>query len=779
VAGSLLATAFEKAGGKRLIIAADQAYLISSGDRASPLAQMLAACSTVLDQELTHVAASFVDLGDPGRDEPITIPDLPSHGIFAVRNHQLLGREIVPQPLSAVPPRQLRPGGTYLVSGAGGTIGKRLCRHLLDAFEATVIAIGRSEIDQTEFAPSSGGKLLRLVADVQDDDSIRSALAAAGVGAREVDGVFHLAGVTQEVDLVSRQDADDLERLAAARCRGMLALDRVFADEQPDFLVVFSSTASVLGGAGLYGYSASCALADGLAEHLANAGRNWLSLGWDGWATPRGKGQLALESTFFSEDEALALLDRLLVKGRAGHLLCMRGDPVVRAARARKSFGSGDHSIDATVKSEQGSQEPIIVEMAALWAQLMGRPVDPDQDFFRLGGDSLLAVKLSSAIRKRWNVRTPMSLFMEKATPRDLALYVESLLGRPAEGPVSVALVPSPAAGAMEPRLRDFNDALRHWAKLVMADVYDAIPSPGEVTPQHRRLFGYIQEIVEEDSSLADFGPARRQSERQAVEADLLDRAGNTVYASVFRGLFTLGWSFPEILRGEESGVYLMFEGEEESLANQAYRKLPEAAETLERMASLISAIAVPKDRPLRVLEIGAGLGVATERVLPILPPNTEYIFTDISQSFFPAIQQRFPQLRCEILDLDNPAPQLSVSNQKFDLILGSNALHCAASLPHSIERLTSMLAADGIVVLMETIQNEPWHLIAMGTLPGFLSCQDFRAAQAGPFATLAAWRKLWGHVGFELELSPDEARRAEELGQTAFIIHRSVGGLA
>lgn len=770
---SLLATALDEIGGTRFIVLAERAYLIRPGDRASPIGQMLAACTTVVDQELPRITATFIDVGLVGPDSSVAAPDLHRPGVFALRDQRLLLREIVPQPLSAVQPRHLRNGGTYLVSGAGGSIGRRLCHHLAEHFEATVIAVGRSRIEPAGPMPSRG-EIVTLVADVEDTHSLRSAFVAAALTADGFDGVFHLAGVTQEVDLVGRQSAKDLARLMAARCGGMLAIEQLFAEREPDFLVVFSSTASVLGGAGLYGYSASCALADGLAERYASAGRNWLSVGWDGWATSRSTGQLELESTFFSEDEALTLLDRLLVRGRTGHLLCMRGNPALRAARARTSFRPAARAAEADYDPATTSDEPIVTEMAALWAQLMGRPVAPDEDFFRLGGDSLLAVKLSSAIRKQWSVRAPMSLFMEKATPRDLALYVEDRLGRPSDAPSIATVEPPRAADTEEPRLRDFNDALRRWARLVMADVYETISSPAQVIAQHQRLFGYVQEIVEEDPSLTDLGSAQRQCERQACEADLIERAGDTVYRSVFRGLFALGGAFAEILKGEESGVYLMFEGDEDSLASQAYRRLPEAAETLDRMAELVTGLDIPEGRPLRVLEIGAGLGVATERVVPNLPPDTEYVFTDISASFFPAILQRFPQLRCEVLDLDSPVAQLSGGTEQFDLILGSNALHCAASLSHSIERLASMLAPGGAVVLMETINNEPWHLIAMGTLPGFLSCEDFRAALAGPFAPLAAWRKLWGQAGLEVELSPDEARRAEELGQTAFVIRRA-----
>jgi acyl transferase domain-containing protein len=421
-----------------------------------------------------------------------------------------------------------------------------------------------------------------------------------------------------------------------------------------------------------------------------------------------------------------------------------------------------------TGKTSTQTYPSIVTEMVALWSHELGLELGPESDFFQLGGDSFRAACLLSAIRKRWSVKLPMSLLMKSGTPRKLARYVSKEM----ESTETLAVERSDHSKTSFPptdvRLRDFNDELRSWAKLVMAEAYDTIEPSGHVVQEHARLYDHVREIVEE-GRLVEKSPVARAAELRTCEAKLLDRAGSSVYGSIFGRLFTLGRSFPQILQGEESGLYLTFEGGESSLANQAYRGLPETAETLEKMVSLVADFAAHK-KPLKVLEIGGGLGIATERVVPILPIGSDYVFTDISGGFFPAISEKFPQIRCEILDLNEAGWSLARDAVKYDLILGSNALHCAASIPRSLKHLCAMLASDGALVLMETTDNEPWHLIALGTLPGFLNCRDFRTAEAGPFVNLTDWRRLCAEVGLEFDITAEQAEWAALSGQAAFI---------
>ena len=79
-------------------------------------------------------------------------------------------------------------------------------------------------------------------------------------------------------------------------------------------------------------------------------------------------------------------------------------------------------------------------------------------------------------------------------------------------------------------------------------------------------------------------------------------------------------------------------------------------ASVLRRAAALVG------DRPLRILEIGAGTGGTTRYLLPEIDVDFEYTFTDISPLFLTQAKDRFkndPRLRVALLDIErSPAQQ-------------------------------------------------------------------------------------------------------------------------
>ncbi|MGA2078247.1 MAG: amino acid adenylation domain-containing protein, partial [Terriglobia bacterium] len=69
--------------------------------------------------------------------------------------------------------------------------------------------------------------------------------------------------------------------------------------------------------------------------------------------------------------------------------------------------------------------------LAGMWSELLRRPnVGLNQDFFDLGGDSLLAIRLFSRVEKNFGVTLPLSTLFESATVATLAGVIESRLCR-------------------------------------------------------------------------------------------------------------------------------------------------------------------------------------------------------------------------------------------------------------------------------------------------------------------------------------------------------------
>jgi acyl carrier protein len=68
-------------------------------------------------------------------------------------------------------------------------------------------------------------------------------------------------------------------------------------------------------------------------------------------------------------------------------------------------------------------------EVAEIWQQLLGiQRIGIHDDYFELGGDSLLATQIIYRIRERFNVEVPLDKFFEDVTVAALAERVGALL---------------------------------------------------------------------------------------------------------------------------------------------------------------------------------------------------------------------------------------------------------------------------------------------------------------------------------------------------------------
>lgn len=157
---------------------------------------------------------------------------------------------------------------------------------------------------------------------------------------------------------------------------------------------------------------------------------------------------------------------------------------------------------------------------------------------------------------------------------------------------------------------------------------------------------------------------------------------------------------------------------------------------------------ALAADRhPVRILELGAGVGGTTADLLPVLDGlPVEYHFTDVSSFFLDAARARFahhPWLRFDLLDLNAELPP----PRSFDIVLAANVLHNARHCGAALRRLRDLLRPGGHLVVIESCREHCQLLTSMhflmsprpgGVRPGR---DDVRAGTDRIFLTESQWR--------------------------------------
>ena len=286
-----------------------------------------------------------------------------------------------------------------------------------------------------------------------------------------------------------------------------------------------------------------------------------------------------------------------------------------------------------------------------------------------------------------------------------------------------------------------------------------------EVLPEHTQLLRRMLEILSRSGVLQakDEGfvvavgadaPLPDDMPRDA-EAFLTEVTERFPHAANEIGLFRrCAGALPDVLRGNEDPLSLLF-GDAEPTAGDLYRLAPvwRAANRMlgEVVRSLVDEL--PDDRQLRVLEVGAGIGSATDRILPELPAGRfDYVYTDISAGFFADAEARFstdaPSIDYRVLDIEKDPMDQGFEPHAHDLIIAANVLHATRHLDETLAHCRSLLAPSGLLVALENQRGRGWMDLIFGQLDGWWRYADrYREnhALAGP----DVWCRALADTGF------------------------------
>jgi len=209
-----------------------------------------------------------------------------------------------------------------------------------------------------------------------------------------------------------------------------------------------------------------------------------------------------------------------------------------------------------------------------------------------------------------------------------------------------------------------------------------------------------------------------------------------------------------EFLRDEEEPLSALFPTGS-PIAEHLYSDSPTLGPYNRIVADAVAEIVrqLPEGETLRILEVGAGTGGLTSLLLPLLPAErTDYVFTDVSQSFLNRAKDRFrafPFVRYEILDVEGDAREQGFHEDSFDLIVICDAVHATADLRATLSGLRGLLASGGVLALMEMTTPPRWCDLVFGLLPGWWAFSDVDLRPS--HATLAApgWLSVLAQCGY------------------------------
>ena len=352
--------------------------------------------------------------------------------------------------------------GVHVVTGGTGGLGLLTSRWLAQRRVGHLILASRSGAlanaadSEWESIQASGANVSLERCDTSEIVQVQKLFALAqGRGAvYPLRGVWHAAGVLADA-VMPKQCASGLAQVCATKAQGMWSMHATAVKSAIDAVALFSSVASLFGGAGQVNYAAANACLDALAAFRRVAGVASTSVQWGAWAEvgmashgAAGERMAAFEAaTGFARvrmAQGLAALGTA-VRYIAPSVLGVVPGPWIRnlgadppaflSAFASKIAGASPMGAGLEEVAEGISME----SMLELVKRMAGGSVDADAPLMEAGVDSLGAVELRNQLQGAVGdgVTLPSTLVFDHPTARQILVLLQ-----PAET-VSASTTPS------------------------------------------------------------------------------------------------------------------------------------------------------------------------------------------------------------------------------------------------------------------------------------------------------------------------------------------------
>lgn len=457
-----------------LIISNDMQAVTGKESVCSYKATLLGPCM-VIPKEYQNVACQSIDIAEKDfqfSPDSKLVDNLLSEfnqefvdKVLAYRDHERWLRSLKKIKLkkSTEPNSRLRKGGVYLITGGLGGIGLTIGEYLAKTVQADLIFIGRSpfpkknkwkkclskgnhqidichKINKVKHLESLGSKVLIIAADVTDKKQMKTAIAKSEKRFGKIQGVIHAAGILND-GIIQLKKQEDASKVLAPKLKGALVIDSLFKNEKLDFLILFSSTSSIFAPVGQVDYSAANAFLDAFAQHNFYLNKHrCVSINWNLW---RDVG-LAVGSTIdkklfelsLSPKEGVEVFSRILSFNESPQIIVSTVSPEswgkLQASNLTENSDLGRTNISSidlkqltNTRSDSSSNDAEQL-LAEIWQDLLGiKEIGIHEDFFGLGGNSLIALRLFNKIEETFNKKIPLATLYQAPTINQLSRVIE------------------------------------------------------------------------------------------------------------------------------------------------------------------------------------------------------------------------------------------------------------------------------------------------------------------------------------------------------------------
>jgi acyl transferase domain-containing protein/tryptophanase/SAM-dependent methyltransferase len=610
-----------------------------------------------------------------------------------------------------------RQNGVYVVIGGAGGVGEVWSRFMIEQYQANIVWIGRRECDAAITAKIDalsrlGPAPLYIPADATDAAALELARTKILETYPVIHGVVHSAIVLQDQSIL-RMEESVFRASLSAKVDVSVNMDRVFGGEALDFMLFFSSIVSFVKSPGQSNYAAGCTFKDSFAHQLQQRRPYPVKImSWGYWGSvgivaddshKRMMAQMGIGS--IEADEGMASL-QMLVGSELDQLVLIK--TLNRQAAAGLDPAEAVTYVPATAPAVLPQVQGVLGERASAMPIAALEAEMPAQELADFVTEALASTLLSLGL-----LRNGIAEIADLSPGKRPAPYYERWL----------------------------SSSIRYLQQQnVLAD--------------DRTLSRAVRPLVDlwaewEAKRAIWAGAPNQQAQIALLEACL-------------RGL-------PAVLTAKQLATEVLFPNSSMQLVEGIYRGNALVDHFNDVLGQTLSAcmerqLQSDPQREIRILEIGAGTGGTTAKLLPMLQrfPIAEYCYTDISRAFLMYAEKNFkpelPALTTAIFDVTRPLAGQPIRAAHYDFVIAANVLHATPDIRETLRNAKAALKNEGVLLLNEIATWSLFNHLTFGLLEGWWLPEDTQVRLPGsPGLAPEQWREILAEEGFAPILFPAE----------------------
>ncbi|TQR45256.1 methyltransferase domain-containing protein [Paenibacillus popilliae] len=330
-----------------------------------------------------------------------------------------------------------------------------------------------------------------------------------------------------------------------------------------------------------------------------------------------------------------------------------------------------------------------------------------------------------------------------------------------------------------------FSDKLNSFSEISVAihEVMEAFAIKEEFGPFVLRLLTILEEhayITNENGFITVVKSLHDIPEIDVILQQFSDE--QSTFMPYVELLLHCSSQYGRIFQGDIPANEVLYPNGEFTMVDDVDKRLPQASKRFiygEILARIIKDMVHTKKKKVRILEIGAGTGELTYKIMKRLTnsDHVEYYFTDIGQSFvatakFEAQKSGNRMMKFAKLDISSDIERQGFYANRFDIIIGYDVLQATESVERSLLHIKKLLVPGGILAQIQSYGDQHIDNLIYGLSPGWWNFTKDPLRGSRITMLPSEWREVLDSTGFHciqnLPDNPDSSDCVILLSQNA-----------